>query len=387
MPAPRRARAPRACCSSTPRTGSCCCAAATPPTPSQGRVVVHPRRRAGRGRGRDGRTRLPRAGRGDRAGARPPTTSGRSCTSGSPASASAAPTTARPRSSTSPGSSGTRSTRRLDAARGRERDRAPLVAARGAGAHHRAGLPGRPRRRCWPAPWRPRDPRPPAGRALRERPVGVRAGAAAQRLPARRGHRRGRPRRLRRARWSSPPSCCRRAAAARCPGSPTPSCSPSGPARRRTTRCSPARSPCRSSSCPPQEVDRCGLHVMNVRAMRQAVARLDPCPSYVLTDGFPVAGHAGAGARGVEGRPGRGLRRRGLRRREGDPGPDDGRAARALPGVRLRGAQGLRHAGAHGGDGRARPVPGAPLVLRQRARRRSAGARGGQTGQMERAAS
>ncbi len=41
---------------------------------------------------------------------------------------------------------------------------------------------------------------------------------------------------------------------------------------------------------PPQEVDRCGLHVMNVRAMRQAVSRLSPCPSYVLTDGFPVAG-------------------------------------------------------------------------------------------------
>jgi ribonuclease HII len=41
---------------------------------------------------------------------------------------------------------------------------------------------------------------------------------------------------------------------------------------------------------PPAEVDRCGLHVTNVRAMRQAVARLSPCPSYVLTDGFPVAG-------------------------------------------------------------------------------------------------
>ena len=41
---------------------------------------------------------------------------------------------------------------------------------------------------------------------------------------------------------------------------------------------------------PAAEVDRCGLHVMNVRAMRQAVSRLDPCPSYVLTDGFPVAG-------------------------------------------------------------------------------------------------
>ena len=41
---------------------------------------------------------------------------------------------------------------------------------------------------------------------------------------------------------------------------------------------------------PPQEVDRCGLHVMNVRAMRQAVARLRPAPHYVLTDGFPVPG-------------------------------------------------------------------------------------------------
>jgi ribonuclease HII len=41
---------------------------------------------------------------------------------------------------------------------------------------------------------------------------------------------------------------------------------------------------------PPQEVDRQGLHVMNVRAMRQAVGRLDPCPSYVLTDGFPISG-------------------------------------------------------------------------------------------------
>ncbi len=41
---------------------------------------------------------------------------------------------------------------------------------------------------------------------------------------------------------------------------------------------------------PPQEVDRCGLHVMNVRAMRQAVARLALAPSYVLTDGFPIAG-------------------------------------------------------------------------------------------------
>jgi ribonuclease HII len=41
---------------------------------------------------------------------------------------------------------------------------------------------------------------------------------------------------------------------------------------------------------PSTEVDWCGLHVMNVRAMRQAVLRLDPCPSYVLTDGFAIGG-------------------------------------------------------------------------------------------------
>ncbi|MDP3711425.1 MAG: ribonuclease HII [Mycobacteriales bacterium] len=41
---------------------------------------------------------------------------------------------------------------------------------------------------------------------------------------------------------------------------------------------------------PPAVVDERGLHVMNVEAMRTAVARLDPCPSYVLTDGFPIPG-------------------------------------------------------------------------------------------------
>lgn len=41
---------------------------------------------------------------------------------------------------------------------------------------------------------------------------------------------------------------------------------------------------------PPGVVDARGLHVMNVEAMRTAVARLDPCPSYVLTDGFPIPG-------------------------------------------------------------------------------------------------
>jgi ribonuclease HII len=41
---------------------------------------------------------------------------------------------------------------------------------------------------------------------------------------------------------------------------------------------------------PAAEVDARGLHVKNVEAMRQAVSRLDPAPSYVLTDGFPVPG-------------------------------------------------------------------------------------------------
>ncbi len=41
---------------------------------------------------------------------------------------------------------------------------------------------------------------------------------------------------------------------------------------------------------PPEEVDAQGLHVMNIRAMRQAVSRLSVRPDYVLTDGFPIAG-------------------------------------------------------------------------------------------------
>ena len=41
---------------------------------------------------------------------------------------------------------------------------------------------------------------------------------------------------------------------------------------------------------PAAEVDRHGLHVMNVEGMRRAVARLDPAPAYVLIDGFAVRG-------------------------------------------------------------------------------------------------
>jgi len=38
----------------------------------------------------------------------------------------------------------------------------------------------------------------------------------------------------------------------------------------------------------PKVIDRRGLHRSNIRALRAAIARLDPRPSYALTDGFPV---------------------------------------------------------------------------------------------------
>ncbi len=41
---------------------------------------------------------------------------------------------------------------------------------------------------------------------------------------------------------------------------------------------------------PPAEVDRIGLHVANLRGMRQALARLSVSPDYALTDGFAVPG-------------------------------------------------------------------------------------------------
>lgn len=41
---------------------------------------------------------------------------------------------------------------------------------------------------------------------------------------------------------------------------------------------------------PAGEVDRRGLHRCNVEGMRRAVLLLEPRPTYVLTDGFPVAG-------------------------------------------------------------------------------------------------
>lgn len=46
---------------------------------------------------------------------------------------------------------------------------------------------------------------------------------------------------------------------------------------------------------PAAELDRLGLHVANVEAMRRAVADLAVPPAYVLTDGFPVGGLAAPG--------------------------------------------------------------------------------------------
>ncbi len=43
---------------------------------------------------------------------------------------------------------------------------------------------------------------------------------------------------------------------------------------------------------PPADIDRLGLHVCNVQALRRALAGLDVDPAYVLTDGFPVPGLA-----------------------------------------------------------------------------------------------
>ena len=41
---------------------------------------------------------------------------------------------------------------------------------------------------------------------------------------------------------------------------------------------------------PPAEVDRLGVHVADLQAMRRALLRLERRPGYVLTDGFPVDG-------------------------------------------------------------------------------------------------
>jgi ribonuclease HII len=43
---------------------------------------------------------------------------------------------------------------------------------------------------------------------------------------------------------------------------------------------------------PVDDLDRRGMHVTNIEALRRAVTTLSDCPDYVLTDGFPVSGLA-----------------------------------------------------------------------------------------------
>ena len=118
---------------------------------------------------------------------------------------------------------------------------------------------------------------------------------------------------------------------------------------------------------PAGEVDRLGLHVCNIEGMRRALAQLAITPSYVLTDGFPVA---------------RACRRPASRVWKGDRVSASIAAASVLakvtrdrimvrlheswPSYDFARAQGLRDAGAQRRAGRARPVPRAPVLLRQR---------------------
>ena len=120
---------------------------------------------------------------------------------------------------------------------------------------------------------------------------------------------------------------------------------------------------------PADEVDRRGVHVANIEGMRRAVAGLANPPGYVLTDGFPVRGF---------GRPT-------LAVPKGDQVAACVAAASVLakvtrdrimvaldaelPAVPVRRAQGLLHAGPRRRAHRARPQPGAPLLVRERARR------------------
>ena len=119
---------------------------------------------------------------------------------------------------------------------------------------------------------------------------------------------------------------------------------------------------------PAGEIDRLGLHVCNIAGMRRALAGLSCRPGYVLTDGFPV----------------RGLAVPALAMWKGDEVAACVAAASVVakvtrdrlmtalderyPGYGFAAAQGLLHPGAHAGAGRARAVPRAPHVVRQRER-------------------
>lgn len=40
----------------------------------------------------------------------------------------------------------------------------------------------------------------------------------------------------------------------------------------------------------PNEIDSIGLHKSNIEGMRRAISALNPCPDYVLTDGYEIKG-------------------------------------------------------------------------------------------------
>ena len=218
---------------------------------------------------------------------------------------------------------------------------------------------------CCPPSCGPRAPssaaRPGTGRLqTRAAPARARPG---------RGRRRGRARRLRRAAGRRRVRAAARRRAAAATGSPTRSCSPPRPARSYFAlitalaadlcgRGHPGRRgrPARACTSP------------NIEGMRRAVAGLaeparlradrrlpGPRASAVPTLAVPKGDQVG------------GLRRRGVGARQGDPGPDHGRAA--TPSCRSTGSPSTRVTARRCTTAalrRARPQPGAPLLVRQR---------------------
>src|SRR3954451_18751929 len=127
---------------------------------------------------------------------------------------------------------------------------------------------------------------------------------------------------------------------------------------------------------PVGDLDARGMHVTNIEALRRAVRGLELAPDYVLTDGFPVSGlsqpslavwkgdrvAACVAAASVLAKVSRDRTK--LELEQG--GPDHARAARAVPAVRVRRAQGLHHRPAQRRVGGARALSGAPDALRER---------------------
>ena len=98
---------------------------------------------------------------------------------------------------------------------------------------------------------------------------------------------------------------------------------------------------------PAAEIDACGLHVCNIAGMRRALAGLSCQPGYVLTDGFAVRGLGVPALAMWKGDEVSGLRRGRLDRGQGHQGPHHDRPGRAVPGVRIRPAQGVFHPQPH----------------------------------------